>query len=51
MAWKNEKMFHVQNKVNNLKQKVKPKNTNPVLQLDYVIKYLKNSYKISLSSN
>ena len=42
-AWKNEKMLHVENKINNLKQKVKPKKTNPILQRVDVMEYLKKS--------
>ena len=42
-AWKNEKMLHVENKINNLKQKVKPKKTNPILQQVDVMEYLKKS--------
>ena len=37
-AWKNEKMLHVENKINNLKQKV-----NPMLQRVDVMEYLKKS--------
>ena len=29
MAWKNEIMFHIENKTKNLIQKEKPKKTNP----------------------
>ena len=35
-------LLHVEIKINNVKQKVKPKKTNPVLQEDDVIEYLKD---------
>ena len=41
-AQKNEALLHVEIKFNNVKQKVKPKKTNPVLQGDDVIEYLKD---------
>ena len=36
-------MLHVEDKINNLKQKVNPKNTNPILQRVHVLKYLNKS--------
>ena len=36
-------MLHVENKINNLKQRAKTKKTNPILQQDDVMKYLKKS--------
>ena len=41
IAWKNEIMLNLENRINNLKQNVKPKKTNLVLQRDDVIEYLK----------
>ena len=36
-------MLHVENKINNLKQKAKAKKTNPILQQDDIMKCLKKS--------
>ena len=36
-------MLHVEDKINNLKQKVNPKNTNPILQRVDALKYLNKS--------
>ena len=38
-------MLNVENKINNLKQKLKPLETNQTLQGDYVMKYLKDIHK------
>ena len=46
MAAKNEIMFHVENEINDKKQKVKPKKTNPILQqndfMEYLMEYTKS---------
>ena len=41
-AQKNEIMLHIEIKINNLKQNVKPMKINPVLQEHDVIEYLKD---------
>ena len=39
IAWKTERMLHVESIINNLKHRIKPKKTNSVLQRDQAIKY------------